>query len=78
MCGNPELVEDRVNGRTFDFQDHEAIAAAVSDLLADPERTAGYVQRSREKVADFAPETIFARKERLFASVAGIPLSSSH
>ena len=78
VCGNPELVEDRVNGRTFDFQDHEAIAAAVSDLLADPERTAGYVQRSREKVADFAPETIFARKERLFASVAGIPLSSSH
>jgi len=71
VCGNPELVEDRVNGRTFDFQDVDGIVDAVTDLLEDPDATATYVARSREKVAGFAREPLFERKERLFLSVSG-------
>lgn len=71
VCGNPELVEDRVNGRTFPPQDVDAIVAAVRDLLGDPETTRHYVERSRHKVAAFSREALFARKEQLFLSVAG-------
>jgi glycosyltransferase involved in cell wall biosynthesis len=71
VCGNPELVEDRVNGRTFAFQDVDGIVGAVRDLLDRPEQTREFVQRSLEKVTSFAPEEIFARKEALFLSVAG-------
>jgi glycosyltransferase involved in cell wall biosynthesis len=72
VCGNPELIENRVNGRTFGFQDEQAIAAAITELLADRERTALYVQRSLQKVAGFAREGIFRRTEALFEEVTGL------
>ena len=72
VCGNPELVEDRVNGRGFDFQDVDGIVGAVTDLLEDPETTQLYVTRSREKVASFAREPLFERKEQLFLDLAGL------
>ncbi|MCB9897757.1 MAG: glycosyltransferase family 4 protein [Planctomycetes bacterium] len=71
VCGNPELIEDRVTGRSFDPQDVDAIVAAVRDLLDDPETTATYVARSKQKVSGFARDGLFARKEHLFLSVAG-------
>jgi glycosyltransferase involved in cell wall biosynthesis len=71
VCGNPELIEDRVNGRTFAFQDSPAIAQAVQDLMADPATTRLYVERSLQKVAAFARAGIFDRTERLFLEVTG-------
>jgi glycosyltransferase involved in cell wall biosynthesis len=71
VCGNPELIEDRVNGRTFAPHDIDGIVAAIRDLLADPEQTATYVQRGLDKVANFSREKTFARKEALFLSVLG-------
>jgi glycosyltransferase involved in cell wall biosynthesis len=72
VCGNPELVEDRVNGRGFGFQDVDGIVDAITDLLENPETAQLYVERSREKVASFARDPLFERKERLFLSVAGL------
>jgi glycosyltransferase involved in cell wall biosynthesis len=69
--GNPELIEDRVTGRSFAFQEDEAIAGAVEDLLGDPATTRRYVERAREKVAaGFARKAIFERTEQLFREVA--------
>jgi glycosyltransferase involved in cell wall biosynthesis len=72
VCGNPELIADCINGRTFSFQDEAGIAEAVTDLLADRERTQLYVQRSLEKVQGFAREGIFRRTEALFEEVTGL------
>lgn len=71
VCGNPELIEDRVNGRCFRFQDVASIATCVRELLADPDLARRYVERSREKVRSFAREPLFARKEQLFLSILG-------
>lgn len=73
VCGNPELIEDRVNGRGFAFQDEQGILDSIREILGDPERARLYVQRSREKVADFARDGIFARTEQLFLDVARQP-----
>ncbi len=78
VCGNPELIEDRVTGRSFAFQDEEGIAAAITDLLADPQRTALYVQRSLDKVAGFARDGIFRRTEALFEEVTGRAPAEAH
>jgi glycosyltransferase involved in cell wall biosynthesis len=72
VCGNPELIENRVNGRSFAFQDVDAIYETISEMLADPETTRLYVERSLVKVEGFARAPLFARKEQLFLSVAGI------
>ncbi len=71
VCGNPELVQDGVNGRTFSFQDSPAIAAAIRDIVEHPDRAAEFVARSREKVVSFSRERTFAQKEQLFRRVAG-------
>jgi glycosyltransferase involved in cell wall biosynthesis len=73
VCGNPELIEDRVNGRGYAFQDEEAILDSIQEILGDPERAQLYVERSRQKVADFARDGIFGRMERIFLNVAGRP-----
>jgi glycosyltransferase involved in cell wall biosynthesis len=70
--GNPELIEDRVTGRSFAFQDDAAIAEAVRELLADPPASRRYADSARLKVAaGFAREEIFERTERLFRELAG-------
>lgn len=71
VCGNPELVEDGVNGRTFAPHDIDAIVGAIEDILGDPERTARWVAAGRAKSRAFAREPLFARKEALFLEVAG-------
>ena len=70
--GNVELIEDRVNGRSFAPSDLPAIAAAVGEIVGDPARARVYAERSRAKAeADFAREAIFAATERLFLEVTG-------
>lgn len=80
VCGNPELIEDRVNGRTFAFQDEDAIVEAIRELVEDQERAALYVQRSLEKVQDFARDKIFGRTEKLFFEITGrsTPVAAAH
>lgn len=72
VCGNPELIEDRVTGRSFGFQEVPAIAAAVREILDNPAQTARWVAAAREKVSrGFGRPELFARKERLFLTLAG-------
>ncbi len=73
VCGNPELIEDRVNGRTFGFQDEAGIRDAIEGILGDPEAAQVYVERSLEKIQDFARDKIFGRTEELFCGIAGRP-----
>jgi len=77
VCGNPELVEDGVNGRTFAPHDVDAIVGAIEDVLGDPERTARWIEAGRVKSRDFARAPLFARKEALFREVAGMGPAAS-
>jgi glycosyltransferase involved in cell wall biosynthesis len=71
VCGNAELIENRVNGRSYRPHDLDAIVDSIEELVSEREQTARYVERSREKVSGFARDTLFGRKERLFLSLAG-------
>ncbi|MED5330366.1 MAG: glycosyltransferase family 4 protein [Planctomycetota bacterium] len=73
VCGNPELIEDRVNGRAFDFQDVDGIVDAVGEIIADSQTANDYIEKSKEKVQDFARDKIFARTEDLFFEIVGQP-----
>lgn len=71
VCGNAELIENGVNGRSYTPNDVEAIVEAIEDIVGDKEQAAVYVRRSREKVSGFARDELFGRKERLFAGITG-------
>ncbi|HMQ24528.1 MAG TPA: glycosyltransferase family 4 protein [Acidimicrobiales bacterium] len=67
----PEVVEDGVTGGLCDPHDPAAIAAAVADLLDDPERRARLGRAARARVeADFSIEVLAARNEAFFARCA--------
>ena len=72
--GNVELIEDRVNGRSFRPHDLDAIEDSIREITGNRERAALYAQRSAAKVrAEFARDAIFSRTEALFREVLGQP-----
>jgi glycosyltransferase involved in cell wall biosynthesis len=69
--GFPEMIEDGVSGVLVPPGDDAALAQAVGELLADPERRAALGAAARARVlAEFAPEPHLARLEKLLAGVA--------
>jgi glycosyltransferase involved in cell wall biosynthesis len=71
VCGNAELIEDRVNGRSFAPQDVPAIVDSIEHIVSDKAAAKTYADRSQTKVLGFAREPLFTRKERLFQSLSG-------
>lgn len=70
--GNVELIEDRVNGRSFRPQDVDAIEDSIREITGDPQRAARYAGLSARKVREgFSREAIFTRTEALLAQAAG-------
>jgi glycosyltransferase involved in cell wall biosynthesis len=72
VCGNPELIEDGFNGFTIHFNRPEEIREKILNVLNDPELARTFVERSKEKVKDFARDRIFAETEALFKQAAGV------
>lgn len=67
----PELVVDRVTGRLVPPEDPEALAAALADLIADPDQRRALGQAGRQRVTDhfnFEPEL-----DRLAARLGAAP-----
>ncbi len=69
VCGNPELVEDGVNGFTTAFNDVDAIERAVRRIVGEPEQARLFVERSRARMHEFDRESQFRKKEALFEEV---------
>lgn len=70
--GNVELIEDRVNGRSFRPQDVDAIEDSIREITGDAARAAHYAALSARKVREgFSREAIFTRTEALLAQAAG-------
>lgn len=72
VCGNPEVVEDGVNGLLVDPGDHRTVAAAVRRVLADPAEASRFVEAGLGRVARFDRDATFGRVEAILAEVAGL------
>ncbi|MBU0753929.1 MAG: glycosyltransferase family 1 protein, partial [Planctomycetes bacterium] len=72
VCGNPELIEDDVNGLTIPFNRPEKIRTAVKRILENPALAERYSEASRKKAQDFARDGIFAITETLFHEATGL------
>jgi glycosyltransferase involved in cell wall biosynthesis len=65
--GVPELVDDDVTGRLVHPDDPTGLAAALEDLLKDPDRAHAYGQAGRRKAADtFSAERMADRVLELY------------
>ncbi|MHC4942029.1 MAG: glycosyltransferase family 4 protein [Planctomycetota bacterium] len=71
VCGNPELIEDGVNGLTIPFNRPEKLHQAIMTILNDSDLASMYSEASREKVKDFARTKIFQETEALFKQAVG-------
>ena len=71
VCGNPEVVEDGVNGLLVDPSDPEGLAVAMGRILADPALGARFVEAAHHREGRFDRERTFARVEELLEGAAG-------
>ena len=70
VCGNPEVVEDGVNGMLVDPHSPAELRAALAKLLADPELQRRYVDASLARTPQFTRAGTFAEVESALSRVA--------
>ncbi len=73
VCGNPEVVEDEVNGLLIDPHDPSALARAITRVLEDPLLGARFNANCRERRPRFSREATFAEVEAALLGAAGLP-----
>ncbi len=56
--GNPELIEDHMSGRLVPFNDTNALASAVENLLDNEELRVRFTQNARLKLTNFTEEKV--------------------
>ncbi len=66
----PELIDDGINGLLVPPEDPRALAAAVSEILGDPERARLMGKAGVEIAREHAEEASFAAHERLYQHLA--------
>ncbi|MEM6671593.1 MAG: glycosyltransferase family 4 protein [Planctomycetota bacterium] len=70
VCGNPEVVEDEVNGLLVDPQDHTTLTAALRRILDDPDLGRRFAERGLERTSRFDREATFSRVESILREAA--------
>ena len=72
VAGNPEAVDDGVHGRLVEAEDAAALAAALLDLIEDPEGRQRMGRQARRRVEEeFSIERIGAAYRELWEGLAG-------
>ena len=71
VCGNPEVVEDGVNGLLVDPGDHTTLRDALARLLRSPETRAAFVRESLTLIHRFDREASFSRVEEVLQEATG-------
>jgi glycosyltransferase involved in cell wall biosynthesis len=69
--GVAEVLEDGVNGLLVESGDLEALTAAIDRFFLDPALAGMLSQNAVESVADYAPDRVYGRLERILISAAG-------
>lgn len=67
--GNPELIEDRVDGLLVPTGDDEALYAAIKKVEADKESALARAQSARAKTKEFSIDTAVAKLAALFKTL---------
>lgn len=71
VCGNPEVVEDEVNGLLVDPRDPASLRAALERLLADPDLGRRFADAGLARRGSFTRRGTFGEVERVLAHAAG-------
>jgi glycosyltransferase involved in cell wall biosynthesis len=70
VCGNPEVIEDGVNGLLVDPRRPETLRAAIARLLDDPALARRFVEQGLARRAKFSRESTFGAVEAELARLA--------
>ncbi len=69
--GVAEVLEDGVNGLLVEPGDVEALTAAIDRFFLDPALAGILTDNAVESVADYAPDRVYGRLERILIAAAG-------
>ncbi len=70
--GMAEVIEDHVNGLVVAPEDPAALAAAITELLAEPARREAFAAEGRRRFTEqFSAESMVARIENTYTTLLG-------
>jgi glycosyltransferase involved in cell wall biosynthesis len=69
--GVAEVLEDGANGLVVEPGDVEALTAAIERFFADEALAARLRENAVPSVADYAPDRVYSRLERILVASAG-------
>ncbi len=69
--GVAEVLEDGVNGLLVEPGDVDALTAAIDRFFLDPALAAVLTENAVESVADYAPDRVYGRLERILIAASG-------
>jgi glycosyltransferase involved in cell wall biosynthesis len=73
VCGNPEVVEDRVNGLLVNPQDPSDVARALREICENPELGAQFAAEGLKRASEFTREGTFSQVEAVLeAAIQGL------
>lgn len=67
--GNSELIVDKVNGYTFELDNHNELAQRILDLLDDKEQQQLFIAESKKRIQEMSIERMIAHYDRLFTTL---------
>jgi len=70
VCGNPEVVEDGVNGLLVPPKDDGALKDAIARVLTDPSLATGFARNGLARMGRFSRADTFARVEAALRELA--------
>jgi glycosyltransferase involved in cell wall biosynthesis len=73
VCGNPEVVEDRVNGLLVNPQDPSDVARALREICENPELGVQFAADGQNRASEFTREGTFSQVEAVLeAAIQGL------
>ncbi len=76
VCGNPEVIEDGVNGLLVDPRDPGSLREALAKLLGDEELGRRFVAAGLERCPQFTREGTFSQVEAVLGRLAGAQIEN--
>lgn len=67
--GNTELIENGVNGYTFELGNHQELARLILDLLDNKEKREKFILRSKNRIKDMSLDKMISNYERYFTEL---------
>jgi len=69
MGGNPEVIEDNINGYLVEYNNKEEIFTKIDSLLSDPSKQAEFIEKGKEVLNKFTFNNMVEETNKILKNI---------